>query len=115
MTRYCPAGDGAFADGTERCPACGRPLVDEATERAVAAEDDPIVYLATASNEPLAQMWAEALADAGIRTMVKALGPGFGGWGTTATFEHALYVLRSDLARAEAIVREMDGGMRDAG
>ena len=71
--------------------------------------DDPIVYLATAPNEPLAQMWAEVLRDAGIRTLVKAVGPGFGAWGSVATFEHELYVLRSQLGAAEDIVRDLEG------
>ena len=70
-------------------------------------EDDPIVYLATVPNEPLALMFAEALEDAGIRTMVKAAGPGFGGWGSAATFEHELYVLQSQFAGAEEILREL--------
>ncbi len=113
MTRYCPAGDGAFEDWVERCPECGLAVIDRAPEDAVAAPaptgDDPIIYLATVPNEPLARMWADVLADAGIRTLVKAVGPGFGAWGSVATFEHELYVLRSRLAEAKAIVRELEG------
>ena len=66
--------------------------------------DDPIVYLTTAPNEPVARMWADLLAGAGIRAMVKAVGPGVGAWGSAATLEHELYVLRSRLAEAQAIV-----------
>ena len=72
--------------------------------------DDPIVYLATVPNEPLARMWAEVLKDAGIRTMVKSLGGGIGGWGSAATLEHELYVLRSRLPEAEAILRDLAAG-----
>lgn len=72
-----------------------------------AATDDPIVYLATVPNEPLARMWADVLADAGIRALVKALGGGIGGWGSAAMLEHELYVLRSQLPAAEAIVRDL--------
>ena len=71
--------------------------------------DDPIVYLATVPNEPLARMWAEVLEQAGIRTMVKAIGAGVGAWASAATFEHELYVLRSRLAEAEGIVRDLEG------
>ena len=71
--------------------------------------DDPITYLATVPNEPLAQMWADVLRDAGIRTLVKAVGPGVGAWGSVATFEHELHVLRSQLSEAEDIVRELEG------
>ena len=73
-----------------------------------AEPEDPIVYLATVGNEPLARMWAEVLEDEGIRAMVKPLGPGMGAWASAATFEHELYVLRSHLARAQAIVRQIE-------
>ena len=66
--------------------------------------DDPIVYLATAPNEPVARMWADLLAGAGIRSLVKAVGPGIGAWGSAATLEHELYVLRSRLAEARALL-----------
>ena len=69
--------------------------------------DDPVVYLATVPNEPLARMWADVLEEAGIRTLVKAVGPGFGAWASAATLEHELYVLRSQLPAAEEIVREL--------
>ena len=69
--------------------------------------EDPIVYLATAPNEPLARMWADVLEEAGIRTMVKVVGPGIGAWGSAFSLEHELYVLRSRLDDAEAIVRDL--------
>ncbi|HEU5432566.1 MAG TPA: hypothetical protein VFU81_12935 [Thermomicrobiales bacterium] len=70
--------------------------------------DDPIVYLATVANEPLASLYADVLQAAGIRTMAKPRGPGYGAWASAATLEHDLYVLRSRLSEAEAIVRELD-------
>ena len=66
--------------------------------------DDPIVFLATAPNEPLARMWADLLAGAGIRALVKVGGPGVGAWGSAATLEHELYVLQSRLTEARGIV-----------
>jgi len=72
--------------------------------------DDPVVLLTTAPNEPLAMMLAEALREAGIETLVKALGPGFGAWASAATFEHELYVLRSRLAEARAVIAEFEDG-----
>ena len=118
MTRYCPAGDGAYDDALDRCPACGRRLVDRARDvalQALEAEDDPIVYLATVPSEPLAQMWADVLEDAGIRTLVKAIGPGFGGWGSVAMAEHELFVLRSQLPAANAVARRLAGTAEAAG
>lgn len=70
--------------------------------------DDPVVYLATAPNEILAQLWVEILDDAGIKAMMKPTGPGFGAWGSAATFEHELYVLQSSLNEAEAVIAEIE-------
>lgn len=66
--------------------------------------DDPIVYLATAPNEPLARLWADVLAEAGIRSLVKVVGPGVGAWASAATMEHELHVLRSRLPEASAAI-----------
>lgn len=73
--------------------------------------DDPIVYLVTVANEPLARMWADVLGDAGIRTLVKTVGPGLADF-TSSLLEHELWVLRSRHTEAEVILRELetDGG-----
>lgn len=76
--------------------------------------DDPIVYLATVANELLAQYWADVLRDDGVRVMVKAIGPGLADF-TTALQEHELYVLRSQLPQAEAIVRDLEAEDAAAG
>ncbi len=116
MTRYCPTGDGAFEDWVERCPGCGQALPVEPpvapsrmTHQPV---DEAVVYLATAPNEPVAQLWLQVLEDEGIRAMAKPAGPGYGAWGSVATFEHELFVLRSAHDRASAVIadlREDDG------
>ncbi|MDP9368734.1 MAG: hypothetical protein M3Q03_10750 [Chloroflexota bacterium] len=111
MTRYCPAGEGAFEDWAERCPACGQPLQAEpppAPSRMVAQPaDEPVVFLATAPNEPVAQLWLQVLEDEGIRAMAKPAGPGYGAWGSVATFEHELFVLRSTHDRASAVIADL--------
>ena len=73
-------------------------------------DDDPVVYLATVANEPLAALCTEALEEAGIRAMAKPTGPGYGAWASAATLPHELYVLRSRLADAEAVLRELNEG-----
>jgi hypothetical protein len=70
MPRYCPTGHGEFADWIARCPGCGEPLVDRdptpPTSPTPALNlDEPIVYLATAANEPLADLWTDVLQEAG--------------------------------------------------
>ncbi|HEX2282933.1 MAG TPA: DUF2007 domain-containing protein [Thermomicrobiales bacterium] len=67
---------------------------------------DDIVFLMTAPNEPMARFWEDVLVDVGIPVLVKPGGPGAGGWGSVATFEHDLYVRRDDLDRAREIVAE---------
>lgn len=70
--------------------------------------DDPPVFLATAPNEPLAELWVGVLAEAGIRAMLKPGGPGVGAWGSAAAFEHEIFVLRSRRAEAAALLAGLD-------
>ena len=94
MSLHCPAGHGPFEAWAEWCPECGALLVGR----------EPIVHLATAPNEIVAQLWRQELERAGIRTLAKNLGPGFGGFGTTLPLEHAVYVRAPDLERARALI-----------
>ena len=108
MARYCPNGDGPFEDWVERCPHCGRPLVNEPPAAKSPAADDQVVFLMTAPNEPMARLTAQVLEDEGIRTLLRPRGPGFGAWASVATFEHDLHVLRSQLEQARQIVAELE-------
>lgn len=115
MVRYCPAGDGSFEDWVERCPDCGRPLVDQPPPPASPPPaphpshvNEPIVYLATVPNEPLALMWQQILRDEGITAMIKPTGPGVGAWGSAATFEHQIFVIASDRERAREIMADVE-------
>jgi hypothetical protein len=69
---------------------------------------DDLAFLFTAPNEPMARFWEQVLADEGIPVLVRPGGPGAGGWGSVATFSHALYVRQSDLERAREIIAEDD-------
>jgi len=79
-----------------------------------AQRDDPIVFLTTMPNEPIAQMWAETLRQNGIEVLVKPRGPGIGAWGSSFTFEHDLYVLRSYRRAALLLLHELEGAEEDA-
>jgi hypothetical protein len=112
MVQYCPDGHGQFDDWVSRCPECRKRLVSApppAPARQPRQPDEPIVYLATAPNEITAQMWLEALRDAGIRAMAKPLGPGMGAWASVATMEHALYVLQSQYDDARDLISGIEG------
>lgn len=65
-----------------------------------------IVHLISAPNEPIARMWEQMLLDEEIPVLVRPSGPGMGGWGSVATFEHDLYVRPGDLERARQIMDE---------
>lgn len=68
--------------------------------------DAQIVQLATAPSEVEGLMWANTLRDQGILVMLKPRGPGAGGWASSATFEHMLYVREEDYDRALEIVEQ---------
>jgi hypothetical protein len=67
---------------------------------------EEIAFLITAPNEPIARLWEQMLAEAGIPALVRPGGPGAGAWGSVATFEHDLYVRQDDLHRARQIMAE---------
>ncbi len=69
---------------------------------------DDIVWLTTAPNEPIAQMWAADLRNENIPVMLKPGGPGFGAWASAATFEHELFVRQTDYARARDLLTELE-------
>lgn len=75
--------------------------------------EDKVVYLATAPNEPMARLWEQWLATAGIPALVRPGGPGFGAWGSVATFAHEVFVLERDLAAAREIVADDEGDETD--
>ncbi len=73
---------------------------------------DDLTHLISAPNEPIARMWEQILLDEGIPVLVRPGGPGAGGWGSVATFEHDLYVLPHDLERARRVMED-DAGVDD--
>ena len=65
--------------------------------------------VAIAPNEPLAGLWRSVLEEAGIVSLVRPLGPGFGAWGSVATFEHEVLVPELDLDDAAALIAGLEG------
>lgn len=111
MTWRCPNGHGAYDAPAVRCPRCGSRL-EEAPHRRPGDRGRP-VRVAVAPNEPIAGLWRSVLEDAGIVALVRPLGPGFGAWGSVATFEHELLVPEQDLADAAALLAEVEAGGDD--
>lgn len=107
MTRYCPNGDGVFEDWVERCPECGRLLTASPPNQETTEHAGEIVWLVSAPNEPEAMMWAATLRAEHMPVMVRPGGPGAGAWGSSATFEHDLFVHERDVERARQLVRSL--------
>jgi hypothetical protein len=103
---WCPNGHGAFEENAVRCPRCGERLVERAILRR--GEDDTPVAVGVAPNEAIAGLWKSVLESEGIATLIRPMGPGFGAWGSVATFEHEMLVRRVDAERAVQILADLD-------
>jgi hypothetical protein len=102
MTKQCPNGDGDFDDWVVRCPKCGERLID-----LPAPDHDGVPQqIAIAPNEVIAGMWVSALNSEGIVAFARPLGPGYGAWGSVATFEHEVIVRHSDIENAKLVLAE---------
>lgn len=106
MTRVCPQGHGGFEEPALRCPRCGVPLVDSPPRRP--GDRGRPVRVAVAPNEAIAGLWRSVLAEAGIVSLVRPLGPGFGAWGSVATFEHEVLAPEADAADAIALLGDFE-------
>ena len=70
---YCPKCYDEFQDWVEVCPDCKIALVEKLPVQPKREEmDEPLVYIATAPNEPLAMMWTGILENEGIHSLVKS-------------------------------------------
>lgn len=104
--RWCPNGDGAFEASAVRCPRCGARLVERIVLRT--GEEDTPVAIGLAPNEAIAGLWKSILESEGIPTLIRPMGPGFGAWGSVATFEHEVLVRRADAEQAHEILSGLD-------
>ncbi len=57
----------------------------------------------------LAGMYEELLRREGIRAMVQAQGPGYGGWGTASGLPHRVYVTTNVFITARELLRDTFG------
>lgn len=67
-----------------------------------------IVQVATAPNEAIAQMWASALRDEGIRVLIRSGGSGYA-LGHNLLNEQYIFVREDDVELAREIIEDMDG------
>ncbi len=67
------------------------------------------MVVATVPDVTLAGMYSELLRREGIRTLVQAQGPGYGGWGAAAALPHRILVTRNLYETARALLGEAFG------
>ncbi|MFC1920410.1 hypothetical protein ACFLYQ_01645 [Chloroflexota bacterium] len=70
---YCPKCLDEFQERVEVCPDCKVTLVKELPlQPENEVNNEPLVHIATAPNEPLGMMWKEILENEGIHPLVKS-------------------------------------------
>jgi len=111
---YCPQCGEEFQGWVKVCLDCGVALVDHSPAPPPRdRRDEPIVHIATAPNEQIAQLWAGILKDNGIRCMVKRTRP----WMTRYAFafnqQCTIHVLASEAERASRILLDLSEDNRD--
>ena len=76
--------------------------------------DEPLVHIATAPNEPLARMWADVLEEHGIQALLK--GQNLGGFAYIPSLitPYQIFVLESNAEQAKEILapftEDFEGG-----
>jgi hypothetical protein len=102
---YCPECRDEFEDWVEVCPDCNVALVDELPalpERETS--DEPLVHIATAPNEAIANMWAGILEEDGIRCLLKGGGLQAAMYASPLSVPYEIYVLESEADTASEIL-----------
>ncbi len=102
---YCPRCRDEFESWVEACPDCRIPLVEQLSASPEPFEnDEPLVKIATAPNEPIANMWSGILADHNIRCLLKGGNLGAAMYIPTIVLSYQVYVLESETDKAKEIL-----------
>lgn len=106
---FCPKCRADYREGFIVCADCGVDLVNELPPlpelpKRSKQETEPLVLIATAPNEPLANMWADILLQQNIHVLVKKMPitPAYQLF--AANTPQQIYVLASDADRAKEIL-----------
>ena len=70
---YCPKCRDEFQDWVKVCPDCNVALVEKLppTPPKQKKQDEPLVHIATAPSEPIANLWSDILKEQGISCLLK--------------------------------------------
>lgn len=102
---YCPQCRDEFQDWVKVCPDCKVALVEQLSVQPRDEEtDEPLVYIATAPNESVANMWAGILEEHGIRCLLKSADLRAAMYAFTYNMTCQIHVLTSQAERAKEIL-----------
>ena len=102
---YCPQCRDEFQDWVKVCPDCNVSLVDQLPVQDEDEEtEEPVVYIATAPNESVANMWAGILEEHGIRCLLKSANLRAAMYAFTHNMTCRLHVLASQADQAREIL-----------
>jgi hypothetical protein len=102
---YCPQCRDEFQDWVKVCPDCKVALVAELPPQPKHEKtDEPLVYIATAPNESVANMWSGILEEHGIRCLLKSANLRAAMYAFTYNLTSQIHVLESQAERAKAIL-----------
>lgn len=112
---FCPNCRDEFEDWVEICPDCNVALVSDLPPLPPKPEIpvDPLMYIATAPNEPVAHFWAGILEDSGIKCLIKQDNLRAAMYSLITNHYCTIHVNKSAALRARRILRPLETAQRD--
>jgi len=103
---FCPKCRDEFQDRVKVCPDCNVALVEKLppTPPKRKEQDEPLVHLATAPNEQVANMWSDILKEHGIRCLLKGGELRAAMYSLTYNQQYEIHVLASKAKKAAQIL-----------
>jgi hypothetical protein len=102
---YCPKCRDEFQDWVKVCPDCKVALVEQLpVQPKDERTDEQLVYIATAPNESVANMWSGILEEHGIRCLLKSANLRAAMYAFTYNMTCQIHVLASQAAQAKEIL-----------
>lgn len=105
---YCPKCRDEFQDWVKVCPDCGVAMVEKLPPLPAKTKqekrDEELVHIATAPNEAIANIWAAALEEHGIRCLVKGANLRAAMYFLPFNMQCEIHVLASEAKRAKEIL-----------
>jgi hypothetical protein len=103
---YCPECRDEFQDWVKVCPDCNVALVEKLPPipKRKKKRDEPLVHIATAPNEMIANMWSGILKEQGINCLLKGSELKAAMYSLTFNQPYEIHVLASVAERAKEIL-----------